>query len=95
MTEIEAGEVRVLRPERLVSWSRAAAALGRDPKTLSNWCDEIDVPVVRTPGGHLSTYVSWVNDVLMSARPGQAGDIADVTSRWWLAHFPQLAREAA
>lgn len=82
-------------PERLVSWSKAAEILGRSPKTLTNWSEEIDVPAVRTPGGQLSTYMSWLDDVLSSARPGQAGDIAEVTRLWWRRHFPQLMSEAA
>jgi hypothetical protein len=96
MAEIEDDEkVRVLRPECLVSWGAAAVILGRSRKTLTNWADEINVPTVRTPGGHLSTYRSWLDAVLASARPGLAGDIAAVTDNWWAVHFPQLREEAA
>jgi hypothetical protein len=93
------GEVQALhvsRRERLVSWARAASVLGRSPDTLTNWYEAGLVPAVRTPGQRLSTYASWLDAVLASARPGRAGDVAEVTKQWWDEHLqPEPALEVA
>jgi hypothetical protein len=84
------GEIQALcvtRKERLVTWARAASVLGRSPDTLTNWFEQGLVPAVRTPGQRLSTYASWLDAVLASARPGQAGDVAEVTRQWWDEHL--------
>jgi hypothetical protein len=45
---------------------------------------------VRTPGGQLSLYASWLGDVLASAKPGEVGDMTEVTRRWWAARDAAL-----
>lgn len=86
----------------LVRWSTAAQTLGRSEKTLDGWFEAGNVPAVRTPGGQLSTYASWLTAVMLSARRGRAGDIKEVTDAWWTQHevlragwLAALAGEAA
>lgn len=69
--------------ERLVTLSAAAKRLGWDASTVRDWVRDTGIPNVRTPGGHLSLYDSWVTAVLASARPGQPGDMDQVTRQWW------------
>jgi hypothetical protein len=69
--------------ERLMSLPAAARRLGWSADVVHDWVKETDIPVVRTPGGRTSLYVSWVTAVLSSARPGQSGDMIEVTRSWW------------
>jgi hypothetical protein len=88
MTDNEAAAVRpsVGRRDWLVSWSVAADTLGRTTKTLTEWYEAGHVPAVRSPGGQLSAHASWLADVMASAKPGEAGDIPEVTRDWWARH---------
>ena len=81
------------RRDWLVSWSVAADTLGRSTKTLDVWFERGFVPAVRSPGGQMSTHASWLADVMTSARPGVAGDIAEVTRDWWARY--EVSKEAA
>jgi excisionase family DNA binding protein len=69
--------------ERLMSLPAAARRLGWDASTVRDWVRDSGIPVVRTPGGHMSLYESWVTAVLGSARPGRPGDMSEVTRQWW------------
>jgi hypothetical protein len=66
-----------------MSLPAAAKRLGWSADSVRDWVRETDIPVVKTPGGHLSLYDSWVTAVLGSARPGTPGDMNEVTSQWW------------
>ncbi|HEV3290584.1 MAG TPA: hypothetical protein VG123_16485 [Streptosporangiaceae bacterium] len=90
-----AGTLRVSHREVLVRWDVAADTLGRSPETLTNWYLAGHVPAVKTPGQQMSTYRSWLDDVLSAARPGCAADIAEVTRKWWPGHMPWAVEEVA
>ena len=77
------------RYDRLISFRAAALALGTTPETLRIWYAQSAVPAVISPGGTWQTYESWVAAVLRSARPGQAGRMADVTAAWFAEHIPE------
>lgn len=70
-------------PDKLVPVKRAARVLGWSAEAIRDWVNDGDVPAVRTPGGQLSLYASWLTAVLDSARPGRAGDMAEVSRQWW------------
>jgi hypothetical protein len=90
-----AGAGRVSHREALVRWDIAAETLGRSQDTLTNWYEAGFVPAVKTPGQQMSTYRSWLDDVLSAARPGIAADIAEVARRWWPEHMPWAVGEVA
>lgn len=92
MTET-AGAVRISYAETLVRWDVAAKTLGRSPETLTNWYEGGHVPAVKTPGQQMSTYRSWLDDVMAGARPARAADIAEITRRWWAEHIPWAVGE--
>lgn len=71
------------RTERLVPLKAAARVLGWSADAIRDWVNAGDVPAVRTPGGQLSLYASWIGDVLASSRPGQPGDMNEVSRQWW------------
>lgn len=71
------------RNDRLVTVKAAARTLGWSADAIRDWVNDGHVPAVRSPGGQLSLYGSWIGDVLDSARPGQTGDMCEVTRRWW------------
>jgi hypothetical protein len=75
--------MRVSRQDRLIRWKEAARLLGTTEDTLTSWAAFVSIPVVRTPHQFRQTYRSWVDAVLASARPGQDGDVAMATERWW------------
>jgi hypothetical protein len=99
MTEIagKAPPPRVSRKDRLVPLSRAALVLGCSKETLLTWHarEAFGLPVVRTFTGQRCTYASWLDAVMGSARPGAAGDMAQVTRQWWAMRFPDVAEEVA
>jgi hypothetical protein len=78
-----------LRKDWLVAFSEAARTLGTTPETLRSWHAKGDVPAIVGPGGGWLTYASWIADVMRSARPGSAGDIAAVTRDWFATHIPE------
>lgn len=80
------------RRDWLVPWSVAADTLNRTKETLTSWHEKGFIPAVRTPAGDWFTYASWLADVMASARPGKAGEMAEVTRDWWARHE---ARKAA
>ena len=43
------------------------------------------MPAVITPGGQWSTYESFIDAVLASARPKQAGSIEEIARDWFAA----------
>jgi len=69
--------------DRLVPFPEAGTRLGRTADTLRNWHEEGHLPAVVSPGGQWSTYESFINDVLASARPGHAGSIEDIARAWF------------
>jgi hypothetical protein len=69
--------------EKLVPFPVAAERLGRSADTLRLWHDAGHLPAVTTPGGQWSTYESFINAVLGSARPGQPGRIEDIARDWF------------
>ena len=71
------------RAERLVPVKAAARVLGWSADAIRDWVNAGLVPAVRSPGGQLSLYASWIGDVLASARPSQPGDMNEVTRQWW------------
>lgn len=77
------------RPERLVTVKAGARQLGWSADTIRGWVADGDVPAVRTPGGQLSLYASWISDVLASGMAGPAGDMCEVTRRWRAARLPE------
>lgn len=78
------------RPERLVTVKAATRRLGWAADTIRGWVADGDVPAVRTPGGQLSLYASWIDDVLASGlAAGQVGDMCEVTRRWRAARLPE------
>lgn len=72
----------------LVPFPEAARRLGRSPDTLRLWHDEGHMPAVITPGGQWSTYESFIDAVLASARPKQPGSIEGIARGWFAAHAP-------
>ena len=72
----------------LVPLPEAARRLGRSPDTLRLWQDEGHMPAVVTPGGQWSTYESFIDAVLASARPKQPGSIEEIARDWFAAHAP-------
>ena len=74
------------REDRLVPFPEAARRLGRSPDTLRLWHDDGHMPAVITPGGQWSTYESFINAVLASARPKQAGSIEQIARGWFAEH---------
>jgi len=78
------------RDDRLVPVKRAARTLGWSADAIHGWVNAGHVPGVRTPGGQLSLYASWLGDVLASAKPGEVGDMTEVTRRWWAARDAAL-----
>lgn len=70
----------------LVPFPEAARRLGRSPDTLRLWHDEGHMPAVITPGGQWSTYASFIDAVLGSARPRQPGSIEKIARSWFAVH---------
>lgn len=81
------------RTERLVTVKAGARQLGWSADTIRGWVADGEVPAVRTPGGQLSLYSSWISDVLASGLAGPVGDMREVTRRWRAARQPE--KEAA
>lgn len=77
------------REDRLVPFPEAARRLGRSPDTLRLWHDDGHMPAVVTPGGQWSTYESFIDAVLASARPKQAGSIEQIARHWFAEHSPE------
>ena len=77
------------RGDRLIPIGTAARLLGYSADTLRRWHDEGHMPAVITPGGQWSTYQSFIDAVLASARPKQAGSIEEIARDWFAAHAPQ------
>jgi excisionase family DNA binding protein len=77
------------RADRLIPIGDAARLLGYSADTLRRWHDEGHMPAVITPGGQWSTYQSFIDAVLASARPKQAGSIEEIARDWFAAHAPQ------
>jgi hypothetical protein len=71
------------RNDRLVTVKAASRTLGWSADAIRDWVNDGHVPAVRSPGGQLSLYATWIGDVLASAQPGRVGDMAEVTRRWW------------
>jgi hypothetical protein len=90
---VSAVEARTARPrrrdqspasgDRLIPFPDAGTRLGRTADTLRNWHEEGHLPAVVSPGGQWSTYESFIEAVLASARPGQAGSIEDIARAWF------------
>jgi hypothetical protein len=76
---------RVICHDSLVSFPEASKRLGRSPDTLRLWHDAGHMPAVVTPGGQWSTYESFINAVLASAQPKQAGSIEQIAREWFAA----------
>jgi hypothetical protein len=70
----------------LIPFPEAARRLGRSPDTLRLWHDEGHMPAVITPGGQWSTYESFIDAVLASARPKQPGSIEEIARGWFADH---------
>jgi len=83
---VEHRNPRTTREDRLVPFPEAARRLGRSPDTLRLWHDDGHMPAVITPGGQWSTYESFINAVLASARPKQAGSIEQIARGWFADH---------
>jgi hypothetical protein len=75
-----------VRRDCLIPFPEAARRLGRSPDTLRLWHDEGHMPAVITPGGQWSTYSSFIDAVLASARPRQPGSIEGIARDWFAAH---------
>jgi len=73
----------------LVPFPEAARRLGRTPDTLRLWHDAGHCPAVVSPGGQWSTYESFIDAVLASARPRRAGVIEEIARDWFTAHSPE------
>jgi hypothetical protein len=78
------------RADRLIPLGVASKRLGRSPDTLRRWHGEGHMPAVIEPGGQWSTYESFIDAILASARPGQAGVIKEVARDWFAAHAPEM-----
>lgn len=74
--------LRVTAGEVLVPLPRAARMLGRHPDTLENWHRDGLMPMFSGPGTR-STYQSWLEAVLASPLPGRAGNLIEVSRKWW------------
>jgi hypothetical protein len=92
-TAAEAGAIparrrnpRLASKDSLIPFPEAARRLGRSPDTLRLWHDAGHCPAVVTPGGQWSTYESFIDAVLASARPGRAGVIEETAREWFAAH---------
>lgn len=81
----------VRRIERLVPVKAAARTLGWSDDAIRGWVNDKHVPAVRTPGGQFSLYASWIADVLASAKPGEIGDMTEVTRQWYAARGEEAA----
>jgi hypothetical protein len=77
------------RTDRLIPIGDASRLLGYSADTLRRWHDEGHMPAVITPGGQWSTYESFIDAVLASARPKQAGSIEEIARDWFAAHAPE------
>ena len=77
------------RADRLIPIGDASRLLGYSADTLRRWDDEGHMPAVITPGGQWSTYQSFIDAVLASARPKQAGSIEEIARDWFAAHAPE------
>jgi hypothetical protein len=77
--------------DRLIPLAVASARLGYSVDTLQNWHDKGCMPAVIGPGGRWSTYESFVNAVLASARPRQAGVIEEIARDWFAANAARAA----
>ena len=96
---VSAVEARAARPRRrnplpasgdqLVPFAEASVALGKTSDTLRQYHDDGHLPAVVSPGGQWSTYKSFIDAVLASARPKQAGDFAAIAREWFAAHSAQ------
>jgi len=75
--------------DRLIPIGDASRLLGYSADTLRRWHDEGHMPAVITPGGQWSTYQSFIDAVLASARPKQAGSIEEIARDWFAAHAPE------
>jgi hypothetical protein len=82
----EGRNTRATRVDRLVPFPEAARRLGRSPDTLRLWHDDGHMPAVVTPGGQWSTYESFIDAVLASARPRRAGSIEQIACHWFAEH---------
>ena len=74
--------------DRLIPFRDASERLGYSADTLKRWHDEGHFPAVVSPGGQWSTYESFIEAVLASARPKQAGLIEQIARDWFAAHAP-------
>lgn len=81
----------VRRSDRLVPVKAAARTLGWSADAIRDWVNDGHVPAVRTPGGQFSLYATWIGDVLASAKPGEIGDMAEVTRQWYAARGEEAA----
>src|SRR5690349_6465236 len=79
-------DLRPVREDSLVPFPEASRRLGRSPDTLRLWHDDGHMPAVVTPGGQWSTYESFIDAVLASARPKQPGSIEEIARGWFAAH---------
>jgi hypothetical protein len=77
------------RADRLIPIGDASRLLGYSADTLRRWHDEGNMPAVITPGGQWSTDQSFIDAVLASARPKQAGSIEEIARDWFAAHAPE------
>jgi excisionase family DNA binding protein len=77
------------RADRLIPIGEASRLLGYSTDTLRRWHDEGHMPAVITPGGQWSTYESFIDAVLASARPKLAGSIEEIARDWFTAHVPE------
>lgn len=84
-----ADAVLLRRPDRLVPVKAAVRRLGWSADAIRGWVADGDVPAVRSPGGQLSLYASWIDDVLASGLAGQVGDMCEVTRAWRAARLPE------
>jgi hypothetical protein len=93
LTEARTSPARRRNPraahDSLVPFPEAARRLGRSPDTLRLWHDDGHMPAVVTPGGQWSTYESFINAVLASARPKQAGSIERIALSWFAEHISE------
>src|ERR1700689_5451518 len=81
--------LRAVRNDSLIPFPEAARRLGRSPDTLRLWHADGHMPAVVTPGGQWSTYESFINAVLASARPKQAGSIERIALNWFAEHISE------
>jgi len=83
------------RADRLIPLSVASTRLGYSTDTLRRWHAEGHMPAVIGPGGQWSTYASFIDAVLASARPKQAGLIEEIARRWFAARNKTAEASAA